>query len=333
MTVLIIAEAGVNHNGDIDMALRLVEAAHAAGADLVKFQTFKTDAVVTANAKKADYQARNVEGSDSQVDMLRGLELSYADHDRIIAHCEAVGIGFFSTAFDPDSLDYIAGLGLEQFKIPSGEITNLPYLRKIAGYGRDVILSTGMATLGDIEAAIEAIEAAGLPRSRITVLHCTTEYPAPMEEVNLRAMNAIGEAFDVAVGYSDHTQGIEIALAAVARGASVIEKHFTLDNSLPGPDHKASLEPHELKAMVDGIRNIEIALGSSVKRPTASERANRPIARRSVVAARAIAAGEMFTADMLRVKRPGTGLSPMLWDSIVGSAARRDFAADEEIEL
>ena len=333
MTVLIIAEAGVNHNGDIDMALRLVEAAHAAGADLVKFQTFKTDAVVTANAKKADYQARNVEGSDSQVDMLRGLELSYADHDRIIAHCEAVGIGFFSTAFDPDSLDYIAGLGLEQFKIPSGEITNLPYLRKIAGYGRDVILSTGMATLGDIEAAIEAIEAAGLPRSRITVLHCTTEYPAPMEEVNLRAMNAIGEAFDVAVGYSDHTQGIEIALAAVARGASVIEKHFTLDNSLPGPDHKASLEPHELKAMVDGIRNIEIALGSSVKRPTASERANRPIARRSVVAARAIAAGEVFTADMLRVKRPGTGLSPMLWDSIVGSAARRDFAADEEIEL
>lgn len=333
MTVLIIAEAGVNHNGDIDMALRLVEAAHAAGADLVKFQTFKTDAVVTANAKKADYQARNVEGSDSQVDMLRGLELSYADHDRIIAHCEAVGIGFFSTAFDPDSLDYIAGLGLEQFKIPSGEITNLPYLRKIAGYGRDVILSTGMATLGDIEAAIEAIEAAGLPRSRITVLHCTTEYPAPMEEVNLRAMNAIGEAFDVAVGYSDHTQGIEIALAAVARGASVIEKHFTLDNSLPGPDHKASLEPHELKAMVDGIRNIEIALGSSVKRPTASERANRPIARRSVVAARSVAAGEIFTADMLRVKRPGTGLSPMLWDSIVGSAARRDFAADEEIEL
>lgn len=333
MAVLIIAEAGVNHNGDMDMALKLVEAAHEAGADLIKFQTFKTDAVVTANAKKADYQSRNVGGSDSQIDMLRGLELSFEDHDRIIAHCEKVGIGFFSTAFDPDSLDYIAALGLKQFKIPSGEITNLPYLRKIASYGKDVILSTGMATLGDIEAAIDAVEAEGLTRDRITVLHCTTEYPAPMDEVNLRAMNSIGQAFGTKVGYSDHTQGIEVSLAAVALGATVIEKHFTLDNTLPGPDHKASLEPQELAAMVKGIRNIETALGSPVKSPTPSERANRPIARRSVVAARAIAKGEVLGEDDLRVKRPGTGLSPMLWDSIVGSIARRNFAVDEEIEL
>lgn len=337
--VLVIAEAGVNHNGDLDMAKRLVDVAAEAGADLVKFQTFKAEKIASGAARKASYQARNTAAASgepdegSQLEMLRRLELTDADHAALIAHCAGCGIGFFSTGFDLESLDYLNGLGFAQFKIPSGEITNLPYLRRIASFGKDLILSTGMANLGEIEAAIDVIEAAGLPRHRITVLHCTTEYPAPLDEVNLRAMQTIGQAFGVCVGYSDHTEGTEVAIAAVALGARVIEKHFTLDRSLPGPDHKASLEPDELAAMIQGIRKIERALGSPNKRRTASEAANTVVARKSIVASRPIAAGERFSDDNLTAKRPGTGLSPMHWDRVVGQSAPRAFATDEEINL
>ena len=333
--VLVIAEAGVNHNGDIDMAKRLVDAAAEAGADLVKFQTFTAEKIASRAAKKASYQARNEVGSeaDSQLEMLKRLELSEADHAVLIEHCAARDIGFFSTGFDLDSLDFLNGLGFAQFKVPSGEITNLPYLRRIAGFGKDIILSTGMASMGDIEAAIEAMEAAGLVRERITVLHCTTEYPAPFDEVNLHAMNTIGRAFGVRVGYSDHTPGIEASLAAAALGARVIEKHFTLDRRLPGPDHAASLEPDELSALVRGIRRIEMALGRPEKRRTPSEAANVAVARKSIVAARPIAAGETFSDANLTAKRPGTGMSPMRWDEVIGRAAPRDFVPDEEIHL
>lgn len=334
---LIIAEAGVNHNGDMDMARRLIDVAAEAGADLVKFQTFTAATLASASARKASYQARN-EGTsgdeyDGQFAMLKRLELPRAEHPMLIEHCAVRGIGFFSTGFDLDSLDFLNGLGIAQFKVPSGEITNLPYLRRVAGFGKDIILSTGMASMGDIEAAIEAIEAAGLPRERITVLHCTTEYPAPFDEVNLHAMNTIGRAFGVRVGYSDHTQGIEVSLAAVALGAGVIEKHFTLNRGLPGPDHAASLEPDELAALVRGIRRIEQALGRPEKRGTASEAANVAVARKSIVAARPIATGEVFSDTNLTAKRPGTGMSPMRWDEVIGRAAPRDFAADEEIHL
>lgn len=334
---LIIAEAGVNHNGDMDMARRLIDAAAEAGADLVKFQTFTAETLASASARKASYQARN-EGTsgdtdDGQFAMLKRLELPRTEHAMLIDHCAARGIGFFSTGFDLDSLDFLHGLGLAQFKVPSGEITNLPYLRRVAEFGKDIILSTGMASMGEIEAAVGAIEAAGLPRERITVLHCTTEYPAPFDEVNLHAMNTIGRAFGVPVGYSDHTQGIEVSLAAVALGAQVIEKHFTLDRSLPGPDHAASLEPDELTAMVLGIRRIEQALGRPEKRVTLSEAANIAVARKSIVAARTIAAGEVFSDANLTAKRPGTGMSPMRWDEVIGRVAPCDFAADEEIHL
>jgi len=329
---LIIAEAGVNHNGDLDLARRLIDAAAEAGADLVKFQTFNADRLVTTTARKADYQTRNSGGGETQYEMLRHLELSKEAHHELIAHCEARGIGFFSTGFDVESVDFLASLGQDKFKIPSGEITNLPYLRNMARYGREIILSTGMSTLGDIEAALEALEQAGTPRSKITVLHCTTEYPTPMNEVNLRAMQSIGNAFGVRVGYSDHTPGIEVAIAAVALGASVIEKHFTLDRDLPGPDHKASLEPDELKAVVVAIRNIEMALGDGIKRLTPSEIRNRPIVRKSLVSTRTIMAGEVFCQDNLTVKRPGTGISPMLYDSLLGRAATRTYSANELIE-
>lgn len=329
---LIIAEAGVNHNGDLDLARRLIDAAAEAGADLVKFQTFNADRLVTTTARKADYQTRNSDGGETQYEMLRRLELSKEAHHELIAHCEARGIGFFSTGFDVESVDFLASLGQDKFKIPSGEITNLPYLRNMARYGREIILSTGMSTLGDIEAALEALEQAGTPRSKITVLHCTTEYPTPMNEVNLRAMQSIGNAFGVRVGYSDHTPGIEVAIAAVALGASVIEKHFTLDRDLPGPDHKASLEPDELKAVVVAIRNIEMALGDGIKRLTPSEIRNRPIVRKSLVSTRTIMAGEVFCQDNLTVKRPGTGISPMLYDSLLGRAATRTYSANELIE-
>ncbi len=330
---LIIAEAGVNHNGDLELARQLIDVAAEAGADFVKFQTFSADRQVTRTAKKADYQTLTTNSKESQHEMLRCLELSPDMHNKLIAHCAARNIGFFSTGFDIESVDLLVGLGQEHFKIPSGEITNLPYLRHVGQLGKVVILSTGMATLGEIEVAIDVLEQAGTPRASMTVLHCTTEYPTPMAEVNLRAMRSIHTAFGVAVGYSDHTSGIEVAIAAVTMGASVIEKHFTLDHNLPGPDHKASVEPEELKAMVAAIRNIEIALGDGIKRLTPSEVRNKPIIRKSLVASQTINAGEVFNAENITAKRPGTGISPMRWDEIMGRPAPRDFAADELIEL
>ena len=328
---LIIAEAGVNHNGDLDLAKQLINAAADAGADLVKFQTFNANRQVTRTAKKADYQTQTTSSTESQHAMLRRLELTEEMHHQLIAHCLTQNIGFLSTGFDIESVDLLVSLGQECLKIPSGEITNLPYLRHIGQLGKTVILSTGMATLGEIEAAIEVLEQTGTPRAKVTVLHCTTEYPTPMNEVNLRAMQSIHAAFDVAVGYSDHTEGIEIAIAAVAMGASVIEKHFTLDRTFPGPDHQASLEPAELKAMVTAIRNIEIALGDGIKRLTPSEARNKPVARKSLVASRAISIGEIFTAENITTKRPGTGISPMRWDEFVGQAAQKDYHEDELI--
>lgn len=330
---LIIAEAGVNHNGDLGLARKLIDAAAEAGADLVKFQTFSADRQVTRTAKKADYQTQAMDSAESQHEMLRRLELTTEMHQELIAHCAKRGIGFFSTGFDIESVDFLVSLGQDHFKIPSGEITNLPYLRHVGQFCKEVILSTGMATLGEIETAIEVLEQAGTPRASLTVLHCSTEYPTPMDEVNLRAMESIQTALGVAVGYSDHTPGIEIAIAAVAMGASVIEKHFTLDRNLPGPDHKASLEPEELQAMVAAIRNIEVALGDGIKRLTPSEAKNKHVVRKSLVASRPIKAGETFTAENIITKRPGMGISPMRWDEVMGRAAPRDFLPDELIEL
>ncbi len=332
MRTLIIAEAGVNHNGDPELARRLVDAAAAAGADRIKFQTFVADRLATAAAVKADYQAQTTGAGESQLAMLRRLELGREMHEELIARCRSRRIEFFSSGFDLQSIDLLVQLGVESFKVPSGEITNLPYLRHVGGYGRSVILSSGMATLGEIEAALDVLERAGTPRSRVTVLHCNTEYPTPMADVNLRAMVTIGNALGVAVGYSDHTAGIEVAVAAVALGATVIEKHFTLDRTLPGPDHRASLEPRELAAMVSAIRNVEQSLGDGIKRPSNSEIKNRSIVRKSLVAARQIRAGEPFTGDNIAVKRPGTGTSPMRWDEVLGRKATRDYAIDELIE-
>ncbi len=333
MRTLVIAEAGVNHNGDMSLARQLIDAAADAGADMVKFQTFSADRLVTAGAAKADYQLRGMGDGESQHAMLRRLELTRDMHTALIAHCKTREIQFFSTGFDIESIELLEELGLDRFKIPSGEITNMPYLRRIGGYGKPVILSSGMATLGEIEAALDVLEGAGTPRTRITVLHCTTDYPTSMADVNLRAMLTIRDAFGVAVGYSDHTLGIEVAVAAAALGASVIEKHFTLDRTSPGPDHQASLEPVELKAMVVAIRNVSEALGDGIKRPSAGEAKNKSMARKSLVAARSIRAGEIFDESNLAAKRPGTGLSPMRWDEVVGRAAPRNFAPDELIEL
>lgn len=333
LRTLIIAEAGVNHNGDIAIAKRLIEVAAEAGVDMVKFQTFSADRLATGGAIKAEYQAQSTGELESQHAMLRRLELSSDMHEACIDHCHMHGIRFFSSGFDVESLDFLVGLGLDLIKIPSGEITNLPYLRRAAFHGKPVILSTGMASLGDIESALAALEEGGIDREQITVLHCNTEYPTPMVDVNLHAMRSIGQAFGVAVGYSDHTVGIEVAIAAVALGARVIEKHFTLDRSLPGPDHAASLEPAELKAMVAAIRNIELALGNGIKRASPSEVRNIAVARKSLVASRLIRAGEAFTVENITAKRPGTGISPMRWDEVIGRSAARDFALDELISL
>ncbi len=333
MKTLIIAEAGVNHNGDMKLACQLIDAAAEAGVDLVKFQTFTADKIVTKNAKKADYQNKTTDADESQHAMIRKLELTRDMHAVLIQRCKLRGVQFFSTGFDLESIDLLVELGLDSFKIPSGEITNLPYLRHVGQYGKPVIMSTGMATLDEIATALNILEQAGTPRRDITVLHCNTEYPTPMTDVNLRAMLTIRDAFDVSVGYSDHTLGIEVAIAAVALGATIIEKHFTLDRNLSGPDHKASLEPKELKAMVVAIRNIEKAMGDGVKRPSSSEAKNKPIARKSLVAACSILEGEIFNENNLMAKRPGTGLSPMRWDEVLGRKASRDFAADELIEL
>lgn len=332
MSTLVIAEAGVNHNGDIEMAKQLIDAAAEAGADLVKFQTFRADRLVTTSARKAAYQMATTAADESQHEMIRRLELTEAMHDELIAHCRHRKIEFFSTAFDLQSLDYLMGLGMGRIKVPSGEITNLPYLRKVGWFGKEVVLSTGMSNLGEIEAAIDVMEKAGTSRERIVVLHCNTEYPVPMAEVNLRAMRSIGEAFGVKVGFSDHTEGIEIAIAAVALGATVIEKHFTLDRNLPGPDHRASIEPGELGRMIRSIRNVELAMGDGVKRPSVSELKNITLSRKSLVASRPIAAGERFTPENMAVKRPGTGMSPMLWDAVVGQEARKPYSVDEMIE-
>ncbi len=329
----IIAEAGVNHNGSLELAKRLIDVAVEAGADAVKFQTFKAEKVVSRYAQKAEYQKQTTDASESQLDMIRRLELDEAAHKELFAYCRSKNIIFLSTPFDPDSIDLLNKLGLEIFKIPSGEITNLPYLRKIGALKKEIILSTGMADLGEIEDALDILVGAGTALDNITVLHCNTEYPTPMKDVNLRAMQTIAQAFGVRVGYSDHTLGIEIPVAAVALGAQVIEKHFTLNKNMEGPDHKASLEPNELKEMVKAIRNIERALGSGIKKPSASELKNKPIARKSIVAARNIQRGEVFTEENLTVKRPGTGISPMRWDEIIGRKAGRDYKTDEEISL
>lgn len=333
MRTLIIAEAGVNHNGSLSLAKNLVAHAAIAGADIIKFQSFITAKSISIAAPKAEYQKQNTDVAESQYEMVRKLELSRADHEALIEECRRHDIGFLSTAFDDESFDMLIEMKIGQIKIPSGELTNLPLLRYMTRLGLPVMLSTGMANLGEIEAAIEAIEQVGTPRNLITVLHCTTEYPAPMAEVNLQAMVSIKAALGVEVGYSDHTLGIEIPIAAVALGARVIEKHFTLDRTLPGPDHQASLEPHELKAMIDAIRNVEVALGDGIKRPSASELKNKQIARKSLVAISAIRAGEPFSAENVSAKRPGNGISPMRWDEIMGRPAPRDFAADELLEL
>jgi N-acetylneuraminate synthase len=333
MATLVIAEAGVNHNGDMHLAKQLIEAAAEVGADVVKFQTFKADKLATTKAGKASYQQQTTDNAENQQEMLRRLELSPDQHQQLISHCHDSGIEFLSTAFDDSSIDLLITLNLKRLKIPSGEITNLPYLRRIAELGKPLILSTGMAKLGDIEAALAVLELAGTNLAQVTVLHCTTEYPAPMPEVNLRAMQTIGQAFGVAVGYSDHTAGIEVPIAAVALGATIIEKHITLNNNLPGPDHKASLEPKEFAAMVRAIRNIEQALGDGIKRPTASEAANLPFVRKSLVASRAISIGDLFTSTNITAKRPGTGISPMRWDELIGHPSPRAFVVDELIEL
>ncbi|MBI2552450.1 N-acetylneuraminate synthase [Candidatus Uhrbacteria bacterium] len=333
MHTFIIAEAGVNHNGDLEIAKKLVDAAVDAGADAVKFQTFRADQLVIASAVKAGYQIENTGTNESQAEMLRALELSAEAHRELVAYCAQTGIMFMSTPFDLESVDFLAGLGMSVFKIASGEITNLPLLRKIGGLGREVIMSTGMANMDEVEAALNVLVQAGTPKGKITVLHCHTDYPTQMQDVNLRAMLTMRDALGVKVGYSDHTPGIEIPIAAVALGASVIEKHFTLDRNMPGPDHKASLEPDELSAMVAAIRNVESALGDGVKRPTERELVLKAVGRKSIVASRDIAAGEMFSEDNLTTKRPGSGISAMQWDRVLGQKSRRDFRADELIEV
>lgn len=333
--VVVIAEAGVNHNGSIENAYKLIDAAVDAGVDYIKFQTFKAEKLVSVKAKKADYQIKNTKSEDeSQLVMLKKLELSHADHELLISYCKSKEIAFFSTAFDLDSLQYLKDIGLDLVKIPSGEITNLPYLRKAATLFNKVILSTGMCTMSEVEDAVNVFVTEGIALNDIVILHCNTEYPTPMEDVNLTAMLSIGERIGTRVGYSDHTLGIEVPIAAVALGAEVIEKHFTLDKTMPGPDHIASLEPQELKAMVSAIRNIEKAIsGTGEKMPSHSEMKNMSIARKSIVAQKNIKKGELFTEDNLTVKRPGNGVSPMKWDDVIGLVAKQDFTQDDLIEL
>lgn len=332
--VLIIAEAGVNHNGSLQIAKQLVDKAVEAGVDIIKFQTFKSEKLVSKDARQAEYQQRNIGKRDeSQLAMLKKLELSVEAHHELMDYCKERNIRFWSTAFDMESIDFLHSLNMGLWKIPSGEITNYPYLKKIASFHEEVILSTGMCELSDIEAALNVLIDEGVKKEQITVLHCNTEYPTPYQDVNLKAMLEIGEKFGVKIGYSDHTQGIEVPIAAVALGASVIEKHFTLDKTMEGPDHKASLEPVELKAMVSAIRHIELALGSGHKTISDSERKNIEIARKSIVAACPIKKGEALTEENLTVKRPGNGISPMRWNEVVGTIAVRDFEEEEMIVL
>lgn len=331
MSVFIIAEAGVNHNGSLRLAKQLIDVAVDCGVDAVKFQTFKASELVTTVAQQATYQTKNTGKQECQFDMLQRLELSEADHQDLLTYCTHKNIEFMSTPFDLLSVNFLNLLGVKRFKIPSGEITNYPYLKMIGGFNKDIILSTGMANLGEIEAALSILIEAGTPKDKITILHATTDYPTQMSDVNLIAMQTIAQAFKVKVGYSDHTSGIEVPTAAVALGASVIEKHFTLDKNMRGPDHKASLEPHELKAMVKAIRNVEVALGDGIKRPSENEVKNISVARKSLVAACDIKLGEAFSEQNLAVKRPGTGLSPMSWNQVVGQKATRDYKVDDLI--
>lgn len=331
MNSYIIAEAGVNHNGSLELAKNLVDKAKEAGADCIKFQTFIASQIVSKNAVKADYQKKQTAKSESQHEMLKKLELSFDDFIELNNYCKEIGIEFLSTAFDFESIDFLNQLGMQVWKIPSGEITNLPYLIKIAKLNKKVILSTGMSTMREIEDAVNILKDHGA--SELIILHCTTEYPTPYEDVNLNAMLAIKEKFGYEVGYSDHTMGIEVPIAAVALGAKVIEKHFTLDRTMDGPDHKASLEPSELKTMVDAIRNIELSMGTGIKEPADSEKKNIAIARKSIVANRSIKKGEILTEQNLTVKRPGDGISPMKWYEIIGTKAIRDFEEDELIEI
>jgi len=329
----IIAEAGVNHNGSIEIAKKMIEVAKECGADAIKFQTFKAEQVISKYAPKAEYQKQTTGEIESQLQMVKKLELSFDDFIVLKEYCDKLGIMFLSTPFDFESIDFLNSLGLEIFKIPSGEITNLPYLEKIGKLRKKVILSTGMADLGEIEDALDILTSCGTKKEDITILHCNTEYPTPYEDVNLLAMLTIKEAFKVKVGYSDHTLGIEVPIAAVALGASVIEKHFTLDRNMQGPDHKSSLEPNELKAMVKAIRNVEKALGDGIKKPSPSEIKNKIIVRRSIVAKRNIKRGEIFNEENITVKRPATGISPMRWYEILGKTATRDYKEDEIIEI
>ena len=327
----LIAEAGVNHNGDIKLAKALIDAAADAGCDAVKFQTFSAEQLVTATAKMADYQKKNTGTTESQLQMLKRLELGEREHYELMSHAKEKNIIFFSTAFDMKSVEFLAQLNIPVWKIPSGEITNYPYLVRIASFGKPIILSTGMATLAEVDDAVRVLLDNGATREQLCILHCNTDYPTQWSDVNLLAMSRMGASFGTAYGYSDHTQGIEIPIAATALGASVIEKHFTIDRSLPGPDHKASLEPAELSAMVKAVRNIEIALGNGIKSPTESEKRNRIAARKSIVAARRINAGEHYSEENMTVKRPGDGITPMAWSRLIGHVAPRNFEVDEPL--
>lgn len=331
MSIRIIAEAGVNHNGSIELAKQMVEQAKAAGADYIKFQTYRPEALVSKYAEKAAYQKETTGAGESQLEMLQKLALTQEQFCELKRYCEQVGIGFLSTPFDLESIDFLEGLHMDFWKIPSGEITNLPYLVRIARTGREIVMSTGMCSITDIEAAMDILQTNGA--GAITLLHCNTQYPTPMEDVNLRVMHTLRKRFGVPVGYSDHTVGIEVPIAAAALGATMIEKHFTLDHTMEGPDHRASLEPDELRAMVTAIRHIEAALGDPTKAVTASESGNRTVARKSIVARREIRRGESFDETNLTVKRPGNGISPMRWNEILGMQAIRDFEEDELIEI
>ncbi|MBT5400114.1 N-acetylneuraminate synthase [bacterium] len=331
MSVFVIAEAGVNHNGSVELAKKLIDVALNSGADAVKFQTFKAENLVVKNTQKADYQKQTTDASESQFDMIKKLELDVEAHKELIAYCQKKDIIFLSTPFDHESIDMLSDLGLQIFKIPSGEITNLPYLRHIGSLGKQIILSTGMSNIKEVGDALDILVNAGTSKDNIIVLHANTMYPTPMEDVNLNAMLTIQKEFGVDIGYSDHTLGIEVDIAAVAMGASCIEKHFTLDKTMDGPDHKASLEPEELKAMVGAIRNIEKALGSSEKKPSPSESVNIKVVRKSIIASKDIQKGDLLTDKNITVKRPGNGISPMKWDDIVETIATKDYRTDDLI--
>lgn len=329
--VCIIAEAGVNHNGDFNLAKQMVDAAKAAGVDYVKFQTFRPEKLVSKFAEKAEYQKETTGADESQLEMLQKLILSDDNFIELKYYCDEIGIGFISTPFDLESIDFLEKFNMDFWKVPSGEVTNLPYLEALAKTGRKVVMSTGMCDVDEINASVAVLEKYNVPE--IVLLHCNTQYPTPFEHVNLKAMATIAEKTGRTVGYSDHTQGIEVSIAAVAMGARVIEKHFTLDKNMEGPDHKASLDPEELKAMVSAIRNIEKSIGTGLKEPSPSEIANKAVARKSIVSARAIKKGERFSSENMTTKRPGNGISPMQWYSVVGETAKRDFQEDELIEL